>query len=158
MTPEQFINEIRKPIRRNPLITRTLYYSKDMESFATGLKRISEACGKARVNVEFYGDEYGFTVRFYRHCGEGWGDSQTKGNTQKNVQSDNGTLNGTLSPSDEQKERLKALIRQNSKITRKQMALSLDVSARTIQRLLNAMPEIHFTGGGRSGHWEINGE
>ena len=25
--PEQFIHEIRKPIRRNPLITRTLYYS-----------------------------------------------------------------------------------------------------------------------------------
>ena len=133
-----------------------------MESFATGLKRISEACGKAGVKVEFYGDEYGFTVRFYRHCGEGWGDSQTKGNTQKNVQSDNGILNGTLSgtlnPLDEQKERLKALIRQNSKITRKQMADSLDVSARTIQRLLNDMPEIRFTGGGRSGHWEIDGE
>ena len=127
-----------------------------MESFATGLKRISEACGKAGVKVEFYGDEYGFTVRFYRHCGEGWRDSQTKCNTQKNVQSDNGTLNGTLNSSDEQKERLKALIRQNSKITRKQMADSLDVSARTIQRLLNDMPEIHFTGDGRSGHWEID--
>ena len=38
--------------------------------------------------------------------------------------------------SDEQKEHLKALIRQNSSITRKQMAESLDVSARTIQRLL----------------------
>ena len=38
--PEQFITEIRKPIRRNPLIARTLYYSRDMESFATGLKRI----------------------------------------------------------------------------------------------------------------------
>ncbi len=35
---------------------------------------------------------------------------------------------------------------------------SLDVSARTIQRLLNDMSEIHFTGGGRSGHWEIDGE
>ena len=121
VTPEQFINEIRKPIRRNPLITRTLYYSKDMESFATGLKRISEACGNAGVKVEFYGDEYGFTVRFYRHCGEGWGDSQAKGTTQRNVQSDNGTLsgtlNGTLTPSEEQKEHLKALIRQNSRKT-----------------------------------------
>ena len=34
VTPEMFIKESRKPIRRNPLITRTLYYSKDMESFA----------------------------------------------------------------------------------------------------------------------------
>ena len=56
--PEQFIHEIRKPIRRNPLITRTLYYSKDMESFATGLKRIYDACETAECKVEFYGDDY----------------------------------------------------------------------------------------------------
>ena len=67
-----FINEIRKPIRRNPLITRTLYYSKDMESFATGLKRIQDACDVVGCKVEYYGDDYGFTVRFYRHCGTGW--------------------------------------------------------------------------------------
>lgn len=51
-----------------------------MESFATGLKRIHDACREAGVKVEFYGDEYGFTVRFYRHCGEEWGkasDSKT---------------------------------------------------------------------------------
>lgn len=77
VTPQQFITEIRKPIRRNPRITRTLYYSKDMEIFATGLKRISDACSKAGVKVEFYGDEYGFTVRFYRHCGEGWSENHT---------------------------------------------------------------------------------
>ena len=74
VNPEQFITEIRKPIRRNPLITKTLYYSKDMESFATGLKRIHDACSQAGVKVEFYGDTYGFTVRFYRHCGHGWGE------------------------------------------------------------------------------------
>ena len=73
--PETFIREIRKPIRRNPLITRTLYYSKDMESFATGLKRIQDACDQSGCKVEYYGDNYGFTVRFYRHCGEGWGDA-----------------------------------------------------------------------------------
>ena len=72
LTPEMFIREIRKPIRRNPLITRTLYYSKDMENFATGLKRIQNACDRVGCKVEYYGDNFGFTVRFYRHCGEGW--------------------------------------------------------------------------------------
>lgn len=91
VTPEQFINEIRKPIRRNPLITRTLYYSKDMESFATGLKRISEVCHNAGVKVEFYGDEYGFTVRFYRHCGEGWVDNTSK--SGNDIGDSNGTKN-----------------------------------------------------------------
>ena len=64
---EQFITEIRKPIRRNPLITRTLYYTNNMESYATGLKRIYNVCNKTGVKVEFIGDEYGFTERFYRH-------------------------------------------------------------------------------------------
>ena len=36
------------------------------------------------------------------------------------------------------------------------MAETLNVSERTIQRLINDMPEISFTGGGRSGHWEID--
>lgn len=156
VTPEQFITEIRKPIRRNPLITRTLYYSKDMESFATGLKRISDACNTAGVKVEFYGDDYGFTVRFYRHCGEVWDDSQSKSDIQKEIQSDNDTLSGTLNHSNTQKDMLKVMIRQNNKITRKQMAETLNVSERTIQRLINDMPEISFTGGGRSEHWEID--
>ena len=70
--PEQFIEEDLKPIRRNPLLTRTLYYSKDMETFATGLKRIHDECAKAGVKVEFRDDTDGFTVRFYRHCGSEW--------------------------------------------------------------------------------------
>lgn len=37
---------------RNSLIARTLYYSKDMESFATGLKRIKDACDKAGWNFK----------------------------------------------------------------------------------------------------------
>lgn len=88
MTPEMFIKEIHKPIRRNPLITRTLYYSKDMESFATGLKRIQNACDEVGCKVEYYGDDYGFTVRFYRHCGEGWGElvHSSKDNAQADAQ------------------------------------------------------------------------
>ena len=42
----EFGNLTRKEIPENPLIARTLYYSKDMESFATGLKRIKNACDK----------------------------------------------------------------------------------------------------------------
>ena len=45
-----------------------------MESFATGLKRIYDACTVSGVKVEFKREPYGFTVRFHRHCGEGWGE------------------------------------------------------------------------------------
>lgn len=66
VTPEIFIKGNSRPVRRNPLITRTLYYSKDMESFATGLKRICTACEKAGCRVEFEQQTYGFAVIFYR--------------------------------------------------------------------------------------------
>ena len=155
ISPEQFITQTLKPIRRNPLITRTLYYSKDMESFATGLKRIHEACSDAGVKVDFLAEDYGFTVRFYRHCGEKW----RQDNAQKNVQGANGTLAGTLNGSlesdKEGKVKIKELISRNPKITREQMAGALGVSLRSVQRLLNEMEDVYFTGGGRSGHWEI---
>lgn len=66
LTPEIFIEGKSRPIRRNPLIARTLYYSKDMESFATGLKRISVACTEAGCKVEFEQQAYGFVVIFHR--------------------------------------------------------------------------------------------
>lgn len=43
-----------------------------MEALATGFMRIDEECSKAGVRYEFFENPYGFTVRFYRHCGEGW--------------------------------------------------------------------------------------
>ena len=145
MTPEMFIREIRKPIRRNPLITRTLYYSKDMESFATGLKRIQDACDAVGCKVEYYGDEYGFTVRFHRHCGKGW-KSEKSATVGTHV-----TQNGTQS----YESQIISLIKENNKITRKQMAAELSVSLRTVQRIINAMDNLRYVGSGRGGHWEI---
>lgn len=151
ITPEEFAEGNQKAIRRNKLITQALYYSKDMETFASGLKKIKTLCDEAGVKYEFQKEAYGFTVVFYRHCGEGWGWS----GGQEDNQTASGTLDGTLSPSDDPGTKLKKMIVQNQKVTRKQMAAALGISERSVQRLLNAMPEVRFTGGGRSGHWEI---
>lgn len=64
--PEDFINEDLRPVRRNPLIAGTLYYSRDVESFGTGLRRITKECDKAGVKVEFKMIKSGFVVIFYR--------------------------------------------------------------------------------------------
>ena len=53
-------------IRRNPKIARILYYSKDIESFGTGLKRIADVCNEAGVHYEFKKLKSGFVVCFYR--------------------------------------------------------------------------------------------
>lgn len=66
MTPQMFIEGNERPQRRNPLITRVLYYSRDMESFATGLKRIQNLCDAAGCQVEYRNEAYGFTVVFLR--------------------------------------------------------------------------------------------
>lgn len=43
-----------------------MYYTKDIESFGTGLRRISRACEEAGVKVEFRLMKHGFAVVFYR--------------------------------------------------------------------------------------------
>jgi ATP-dependent DNA helicase RecG len=43
-----------------------MYYSKDIESFGTGLKRITMACETAGVRIEFQLLKRGFAVVFYR--------------------------------------------------------------------------------------------
>ena len=73
VTPEMFLRENRSPIHRNPLIVRTLTYSDDMQALATGFKRMQAACDGTGCKVAYFADDHGFTVRFYRHCGEGWG-------------------------------------------------------------------------------------
>ena len=84
-TPESYVVGNQRPIRRNPLITRTLYYSKDMESFATGLKRIKNACNKAGCRVEFKTLEDAFIVVFYRYITQNLSDTAQK-TAQKIIQ------------------------------------------------------------------------
>lgn len=64
--PQDFIDNAERPIRRNPKIARILYYSKDIESFGTGLKRIADACNAAGTQYEFRKMKSGFVVCFYR--------------------------------------------------------------------------------------------
>ena len=64
-TPEEYLDGNKKPIRRNRRITGVLYYSKDMETFATGLKRIKDLCDEAGCKVEFRTEKDDFVVAFY---------------------------------------------------------------------------------------------
>ncbi len=153
ITPESFAEGNKMAIRRNQLITQTLYYSKDMETFATGLKKIKTLCTDAGVRYEYRKEEYGFTVVFYRHCGEGWGWSgEKKDNVKDNVP--HGDPHDV--PRDKKLEKiiLEAII-ENNKVTRSQIAEKAGVSVKTIARKLKAMERIRFVGSGSSGHWEI---
>ncbi len=103
---------------------------------------------KAGCKVQYRGDDYGFTVRFHRHCGEGWGTG-----VSANVPHD-----GTH---DEEKIResyesgILSMVKSNNRITRKEMAEKLSISLRSLQRIINEMDELHYVGSGNHGHWEI---
>ena len=66
LTPQDYIEGTELPIHRNPLLAETLYLSKDIESFGTGLKRIMSLCQEADVKVEFKLLKLGFSVVFHR--------------------------------------------------------------------------------------------
>lgn len=66
LTPQDFIEGRERSILRNPLIAQTLFLSKDVEKWGSGLKRIYEECLANRVSVEFWMLKTGFTVVFYR--------------------------------------------------------------------------------------------
>lgn len=65
-TPEDFIKGKERSILRNPLIAETLYKSKEIEKWGSGLRRIYEECRLNEVQVEFETLKSGFLVIFYR--------------------------------------------------------------------------------------------
>ena len=91
-------------------------------------------------------------AEIHRHCGEGWGTG-----VGANVLHD-GTHSGTH---DEEKIResyessILSMVKSNNRITRKEMAEKLSISLRSLQRIINEMDGLHYTGSGNHGHWEI---
>ena len=75
-----------------------------------------------------------FKVSFFRHCS-----------------SEDGTQPGTQSIEDS----ILKLIMSNDRIARAEMSKALGISIRSLQRIMNGMDSVSFTGHGKSGHWEI---
>ena len=154
ITQEEFAEGNQKAIRRNKLITQTLYYSKDMETFASGLKKIKTLCTEAGVQYEFQKEAYGFTVVFFRHCGEGWGWS---GNAEDSVKDNDPHSDPHDVPRKETlKDVIENAIRENPHITRAQIAERAGVSVKTVARKLKEMAYVKYIGSGNNGHWEIS--
>lgn len=174
-TPDMFIHSNEPPIRRNRLITRTLYYSKDMESFATGLKRIQDSCDKAGVKVDYKADQNNFVVIFYRHCGKGWGWSGDNtfnvSDSIENVTENNfpDSISGLSKKADvlisnysniKRKTSLiiLELLRDDSSITVDQISEKAGISRRTVLRYLKEFQKagiVKREGSDTSGKWVI---
>ena len=161
LEPEDFIREYIKPPRRNPLITKTLYYSRDMEALATGIRRIDDECKKAGVKYEFVKEKYGFTVKFYRHCGEEWGqvDSQVVSEKQPDKQPNK---QPDIKKSDEiakRAEEVFAILREAPKTSRGDIALKLNITETQVRTAIDYLKKenrIHHEGPAFGGSWVVN--
>jgi len=148
-TPEEFFDGTKKAIRRNKLITGVLYYSKDMETFATGLKRIKDFCDEAGCKFDFRVEKDDFVVVFYRNLRNTWNIGISDANTDANPDANNTGV--------ELSDKILESIRKNPKTTQTTLAAEFNVSRRTIQRLLAKLTQngqIKRTGGTR-GEWIV---
>lgn len=132
--PQYFIAQPSRPIRRNPLIARTLYYSKDIESFGTGLKRIADVCEMADVRYEFQKLKNGFVVCFYRS-------SFYKEECTGKVRVSTGKIATNSMELSESKRKIVSYIMENDKITNKEVCSLLDVKDSRAYKILKEMNE-----------------
>ena len=51
---------------------------------------------------------------------------------------------------------IKDMIKEDNKVSRKDIAMILGVSEKTITRYIKEIPKIKYVGKGKNGHWELN--
>ena len=129
---------------RNPLIAETLYKSKDIERWGSGIKRIHDECLAAGVRVDFTRLKTGFVVIFYRKPAE----SLPHGAMGKTVEK---SVEKTV-------EIILELMKANPQITQKQIMGKTDLSRRGVEWNLKRLKQerrIKRIGPDKGGHWEI---
>ena len=156
-TPEEFLDGSKKAIRRNKLITGVLYYSKDMETFATGLKRIKDLCDESGCKVEFRMEQDDFVVVFYRNLRDKW--NKQEGSVENGFDSHSSEL-----PRDYQEttkttaEKIKAIMRKQPTISATEIAKKVGLSLSGVQyhiKKMKASGEIRREGADFGGVWVV---
>jgi ATP-dependent DNA helicase RecG len=138
LTPFDFINKNLPSYKRNKIILDILFRSKDVEKAGTGFQRVNELCNEYGVSWTFRKEAYGFFFEFIRT------------NVQLNVQ-----LNVELTDSE---QLIYNLIDSNKGISKRELALRIGKSEKTVQRIVNSLIEknaIMRVGSNKTGHWEV---
>ena len=142
LTPNDYVNKKISSIKRNPVILDALYRCKDVEKSGTGFQRMNALCNQYNVDWSYEKNGYGFTFIFYR---------VTENNRHV-------TVDVTLNDLNETEKDIYNLIKDNPKITRDEMALKINKTIRTIQRITNSLVSKGYIlriGNNRFGYWEI---
>jgi len=145
--PEDFFSGHEHSILRNPLIAETMYKSKDIERWGSGIKRIHDECVASGVKVEFKRLKTGFVVVFYRLK---WEEGEGLVGGQKSKEKSKG----------KSKEKVIEIIAQNPSVTIQEIAASLNMSIPGIEKIIRFLKEqkrLRRIGPDKGGHWEVGG-
>jgi ATP-dependent DNA helicase RecG len=138
LTPYDFINKNMSSIKRNKLILDVLFRSKDVEKAGTGFQRVNEICNENGVTWNYRLEAYGFFFEFIRP---------------------NVYLNKKISEKlTKQEEIVLNLIASNQKLSKKEIALRINKSDKTIQRIISSLQNkglIEREGGNRRTYWKL---
>jgi ATP-dependent DNA helicase RecG len=144
-TPEDFLSGRERSILRNPLIAETLFKSKDIEKWGSGLKRIADECKEQGVGVKFEIIKTGFLVTFIRKAEEALSHSVVDKTVVKTV----------VKASD----KIISLIAANTHITVRELARQTGLTVRGVEWNLQKLRKdgkLKRIGGRKAGHWEVS--
>src|SRR3989344_794861 len=148
LTPEDYIKGEVSSVLRNPLIANTLYLSQDIERWGSGIRRIFEACGEAKVKVEFKKTKTGFTVVFYRPT------SQVTELEKREF----GGKAAREKTREKTREKIILLVKNNPKITSEELAHEIGISIKGVEWNIKRLKDeniIGRVGPDKGGRWVV---
>jgi ATP-dependent DNA helicase RecG len=152
--PQDYFAGGERSILRNPLIAETMYKSKDIERWGSGIRRIHEECAAAGVGVEFRRLKTGFMVVFFRPAGsKSDGAGNGKRWSEKVVRKGGQKLTAKQAA-------LVELLRQNRMVSRRGLATIMGIHESAVQKRLEVLRKndvIRRVGPDKGGHWEVIG-
>lgn len=137
---------------RNKYLVQLLHKLGYIENYSSGLNRIFKEYKFENVQPIIKTTLNMFKVTF-PNMNYKFDEAKEKIKTGTQNGTQNGTQSGTQSGT--QEDLLIELIKENNKITRKELSEKLGIPVRTLQRILNSLNNIKYVGSGKSGHWEI---
>lgn len=126
--PQDFAYHGVESILRNPLISKVLYYSNDIDSWSTGFRRIFKECEESKVKVTCLKKNQGFEICFHR--------------SSSNISEDERIIINEIS--------------NNPNITTLELSNKINKTKRTILNILKSLKEkgiIERVGDSRNGKW-----
>jgi ATP-dependent DNA helicase RecG len=153
---EDYIEREERPVRRNPLIANILYYSKDIESSGTGLRRIYDACKANGTKAEFRTEKSGFTVVFFRCDLHAMDKTYDQKNTLEAVGGKSALEVPNNCPITARKTYM--AVAQNPQATIEELHTVLGIAERTVKTHIAVLKKeglIRRAGSKKKGYWEI---